>query len=352
MRKLDRHIGLTVLTAMLVVMIVIVFLDTLFGFMAQLDAMRANYQLPEVLRYMLLTTPKRIYDVIPVAALIGCLSGLGSLANHSELVVMRAAGVSLVRIGWSVMKPAIVLMVLGVFLSEYVSPVTEQMAETGRKIARSADGQYTDEGLWHREGNEYMYFNAVEPNGVLYGINIFKFDNNRKIEESIYADRAISQGNHWVLEGVAASKYEGNKVESRIAGTEVWNTGLTTTLLKVVVVKPDDLSISGLYTYVNYLQEQELETGEYKLAMYKKILQPAAIFALVLIGMSFVFGPLRTVSMGLRLFTGVITGVTFMILQNLMGPASLVFGFSPLIAVLVPILICFGVGIVLLRRAG
>lgn len=352
MRKLDRHIGLTVLTAMLVVMIVIVFLDTLFGFMAQLDAMRANYQLPEVLRYMLLTTPKRIYDVIPVAALIGCLSGLGSLANHSELVVMRAAGVSLVRIGWSVMKPAIVLMLLGVFLSEYVSPVTEQMAETGRKIARSADGQYTDEGLWHREGNEYMYFNAVEPNGVLYGINIFKFDDDHKIEESIYADRAISQGNHWVLEGVEASKYEGNKVESRIAGTEVWNTGLTTTLLKVVVVKPDDLSISGLYTYVDYLQEQDLETGEYKLAMYKKMLQPAAIFALVLIGMSFVFGPLRTVSMGLRLFTGVITGVTFMILQNLMGPASLVFGFSPLIAVLVPILICFGVGIVLLRRAG
>ena len=352
MKKLDRHIGLTVLTAMLVVMVVVVFLDSLFGFMAQLDAMRANYQLPEVLRYMLLTMPKRIYDVIPVAALIGCLSGLGSLANHSELVVMRAAGVSLVRIGWSVMKPAIVLMLLGVFLSEYVSPVTEQMAETGRKIARSADGQYTDEGLWHREGSEYMYFNAVEPNGVLYGINIFKFDDDHKIEESIYADRAISQGNHWILEGVETSKYEGNKVESRIAGTEVWNTGLTTTLLKVVVVKPDDLSISGLYTYVNYLQEQELETGEYKLAMYKKMLQPAAIFALVLIGMSFVFGPLRAVSMGLRLFTGVITGVIFMILQNLMGPASLVFGFSPLIAVLVPILICFGVGIILLRRAG
>ena len=352
MKKLDRHVGMTVLTAMLVVMIIVVFLDTLFGFMAQLDAIRANYQLPEVMRYMLLTTPKRIYEVIPVAALIGCLSGLGSLANHSELVVMRAAGVSLMRIGWSVMKPAIVLMLLGLVISEYVSPVTEQMAETGRKIARSADGQYTDEGLWHREGDEYMYFNAVEPNGVLYGINIFKFDDDHKLKESIYADRALSQGNHWVLEGVEASQYYEDKVKTRIAGTEVWETGLTTTLLKVVVVKPDDLSISGLYTYIHYLQDQGLESGEYKLAMYKKVLQPVAIFALVLIGMSFVFGPLRAVSMGLRLFTGVITGVTFMIIQNLMGPASLVFGFSPVVAVLVPILICFGVGAVLLKRAG
>ncbi|WP_281648018.1 LPS export ABC transporter permease LptG [Parendozoicomonas sp. Alg238-R29] len=352
MRKLDRHIGLTVLSAMLVVMIIIVFLDTLFGFMTQLDAMRANYQVPEVIRFMLLTTPQRINNVIPVAALIGCLAGLGSLANHSELVVMRAAGVSLMRIGWSVMKPAIVLMLMGLVLSEYISPVTEQMAQTERKIARSADGQYTDEGLWHREGNEYMYFNAVEPNGVLYGINIFKFDGERRLQESIYADRALSQGSHWLLEGVEASTYGENSVTSRIAGTEIWETGLTTTLLKVVVVKPDDLSISGLLTYVDYLQEQELETGEYKLAMYKKMLQPVAIFALVLIGMSFVFGPLRTVSMGLRLFTGVITGVTFMILQNLMGPASLVFGFSPLIAVLMPILVCFGIGVVLLRRAG
>ena len=352
MRKLDRHIGLTVFTAMMVVMIVILFLDTLFGFMAQLDAMRANYQLPQVLQYMLLTTPKRIYDIIPVTALIGCLAGLGSLANHSELVVMRAAGVSLMRIGWSVMKPAIVMMLIGMVLSEYVSPVTEQMAQSGRKIARSADGKYSDEGQWHREGNSYMYFNAVEPNGVLYGISIFHFDDQRRLLESVYAERAISQGDFWIMENVETSTYTGKKVTTDFERVKRWDTDLTTTLLKVVVVQPDDLSVSGLSTYVDYLERQDLDSGEYKLALYKKVLQPAAIFALVLIGMSFVFGPLRTVSMGLRLFSGVITGVVFMILQNLMGPASLVFGFSPLVAVSLPILACLLIGLLLLRRAG
>ncbi|CAM3752407.1 LPS export ABC transporter permease LptG [Parendozoicomonas haliclonae] len=352
MKKLDRYIGLNVLVSMLVVMVIIVFLDTLFGFMTQLDAMRANYQLPQVMQYMLLTTPKRIYEIIPVSALIGCLVGLGALANHSELIVMRAAGVSLSRIGWAVMKPAIVLMLIGLVLSEYVSPVSEQMAQSLKKITRSADGKYTDEGLWHREGDSYMYFNAVEPNGVLYGISIFRFDEKRQVQETIYAERAINQGNHWMMENVETSTYTDGQVETRVQSTKEWLTDLTTTLLKVVVVKPDDLSMTGLLTYIDYLDKQDLETGEYQLAFYKKVLQPAAIFALVLIGMSFVFGPLRTVPMGLRLFSGVITGVTFMILQNLAGPASLVFGFSPLLAVTLPIGICFVIGVVLLKRAG
>ena len=352
MKILDRHIGVTVLVAMVVVMVVIVFLDTLFGFMSELGAIRANYQLPQVVQYMLLTTPRRIYEIIPVAALIGCLASLGALANNSELVVMRAAGVSLARMGWAVMKPAMVMMLFGLILSEYVAPASEQMAQSLRKIARSANGQYADEGIWHREENSYMYFNAVEPNGVLYGVHIYSFDDRNRINKTVYAQRAISQGDHWLMENVKTSTYGQGRVDTTRASTKRWSTGLTTTLLKVVVVDPDDLSMSGLLTYIGYLHQQELETGEYLLAFYKKVLQPAAIFALVLIGMSFVFGPLRSVSMGLRLFSGVITGVTFMILQNLMGPASLVFGFSPLVAVILPIVVCFVIGVVLLKRAG
>ena len=103
MRKLDRYIGLNVMGAILIVLVVVIFLNGLFAFLDELSSMRANYQLPQVLKYLLLTTPKRIYEVIPMAALIGCLAGLGSMAGHSELLVMRAAGVSLSRIGLAVM---------------------------------------------------------------------------------------------------------------------------------------------------------------------------------------------------------------------------------------------------------
>lgn len=351
MKKLDHYIGLNVLGAMLIVLVVVVFLNSLFVFLDQLNSMRAHYQLPQILKYMVLITPKRIYNAIPIAALIGCLAGLGSMAGHSELIVMRAAGVSLGRIGWAVIKPGLLMIVGGMLIGEYLMPVSEQKAVTQRKIERSIDGRYSDEGVWHREGNSFLFFNAVEPSGVLHGVSRFTFDDKQRLVESSYADRALYQGDYWILQNVKTSHYQGDKVTTTRNLTEDWHAKLTTMLLKVIVVKPDDLSIEGLMTYINYLQDQGLKNGEYVLALWKKILQPLSIFALVLIGMSFVFGPLRSVSMGLRLFAGVVTGVIFMMLQNLMGPASLVYGFSPMVAVLLPIAICFGIGAVLLRRA-
>jgi lipopolysaccharide export system permease protein len=80
-------------------------------------------------------------------------------------------------------------------------------------------------------------------------------------------------------------------------------------------------------------------------------LQPFTIVSLVLIAISFVFGPLRQVTMGYRIFAGVIVGLVFRTLQDLLGPASVVFGFSPFLAVVLPAIICSLIGLWLLRRA-
>lgn len=351
MRKLDRYIAWNVLAAMVLVLVVLVLLESLFFFLAQLDDIRANYKTMNVLVYTVMMMPRKIYEFLPVSALIGCLAGLGSLASSSELVVMRAAGVSLWRMVWAVMKPALLMMVFGSLMGEYVSPVSEQVAETQRRILRSSQGVYSGEGVWHREGNEFMYFNAVEPNGVLYGVSRFVFDDDMHLQESSFAQRAIFQKDHWLLEDITTSRLDGEKFVEEQATILPWETSLTTTLLKVVVVSPDALSISGLKTYTDYLDEQGLDAGEYDLAFWKKALQPLSIFSLVLVGISFVFGPLRSVSMGLRIFSGVITGVVFMIAQNLLGPSSLVFGFPPVLAVLFPVVICVLVGAALLRKA-
>ena len=352
MKKLDRYIGMTVLIAMLSVMLIVVFLDTLFAFMAQLEAVRNDYQLPQVVQYIILTTPKRIYEIIPVASLIGCLLGLGSLANHSELVIIRAAGISLRRISWYVIKPAIVLMVLGLLIGEFVAPVAGQTADSMKKMARSAYASSVDEGLWYREGDSYMYLDVFNSDGILNGLSIYTFDDRKYLKQTVYAKRAVTKGEYWLMEDVEISNYSDDTVESLHKDRQVWQTGLTTELLQVMSANPEDLSMQGLVTYIDYLDNEGFESGEYRLVLYKKLLQPLAIFALVLIGISFVFGPLRSVSMGLRLFSGVATGVIFMIIKNLMGPASLVFGFPPLLAVMMPILLCLGIGVGLLKRAG
>lgn len=351
MRKLDRYIFQNVLGATIIVLLILAFLEALFSFLGQLDDVKGNYHSLDALIYTLLMIPKKLYELIPVSALVGCLVGLGSMASSSELVVMRAAGVSLWRILFAVMKPALVMILAGLLLGEYLAPMTEQVAETRRAIARSADGSYSGEGFWHREGNEFMYFNAVEPNGVLYGVSRYVFDDGMKLQESSFARRGIYQGDHWLLENVTTIRREGEKFAAQESLVEPWDTSLTTTLLKVVVVKPEALPISGLLTYTQYLAAQGLDAGEYDLALWTKVLQPLSIMSLVLVGISFVFGPLRSVSMGLRIFSGVITGIVFMIVQNLMGPSSLVFGFPPALSVLIPILICLLAGAVLLKRA-
>ncbi len=352
MRKLDRYIAGNVLGATLVVLLILVFLEALFSFLGQLDDVQGNYQTLDAAIYTLLLIPKKIYDFIPVSALVGCLAGLGSMAAHSELVVMRAAGVSLWRMVWAVMKPALLMVAVGALLGEYVAPVSEQLAETRKAIARSSDGSYSGSGVWHREGNEFMYFNAVEPNGVLYGVSRYRFDEQLNLVESTFARRAIFQRDQWLLENVRTSRFDGEKYLVEEDLLKPWDTNLTTTLLKVVVIDPDALPVSGLLTYTQYLDQQGLDSGEYDLAFWKKALQPLSIMSLVLVGISFVFGPLRSVSMGLRIFSGVITGVVFMIVQNLLGPSSLVFGFPPVLSVLLPVLLCLILGGLLLRRAG
>ncbi|MFE8069488.1 LPS export ABC transporter permease LptG [Marinobacteraceae bacterium S3BR75-40.1] len=353
MRKLDRYIVKTLAGAMLLVLVVVLSLDLLFGYIAELDETKADYQALEALLFMLYTIPRRIHDYLPLAAFMGALIGMGTLANTSELVVMRAAGVSLRRLVWSAMKPALVLVLVGALLGEYVAPYFERIAQSDKAVARGAAENIADvHGFWHREGRTFMHFNAVQPNGVLHGVTLFKFGEDRWLEKAAFAKRGIYQGDHWLLQDVEQTVLSIDHTERKTFKSLRWDTEISPQVLGVLIIKPENLSISGLYTYAHYLSEQDLNANLYWMAFWKKVLQPLATAVLVLVAISFVFGPLRSVTMGFRVFTGIIVGLLFKYMQDLLGPMSLVFGFDPILATLGPIAVCAVVGAVLLKRAG
>ncbi|WP_152225389.1 LPS export ABC transporter permease LptG [Pseudomonas sp. SCB32] len=355
MRKLDRYIGITVFISILAVLGVILGLAELFAFVDQLGQINDTYTLVDALKFVLLTAPSRAYDMLPMAALIGCLVGLGTLASNSELTIMRAAGVSLQRIVWAVMKPMLVLMCAGILLGEYVVPYTETMAQNDRALAQSGGGvTNSTSGLWHRQGREFIQINVVRSDGVLLGVTRYDFDEARRLQTSSFAKRARFRDNQWVLENVTTTvlHMDEKRSEVREAQYEPWNIQLTPQLLNTVVMEPEALSISGLWSYIHYLEDQGLSANRYWLAFWTKILQPAVTAALVLMAISFIFGPLRSVTLGQRVFTGVLVGFSFRIAQDLLGPSSQVFNFPPLLAVLVPAAICAFLGALLLRRAG
>ncbi|MEZ2746069.1 LPS export ABC transporter permease LptG [Halopseudomonas bauzanensis] len=353
MRLLDRHIGKSIFFSVLTVALIIVGLDLLFAYISELEDLEGDYGAVEALTYIFLTTPRRLYELLPMAALVGCLIGLGTLASNSELTVMRASGVSIGRIMGAVLKPLLVLMVAGVLLGEYVAPYSENMAESRRALAVGSGDAVKSKGLWHREGEDFIHINAVQTNGVLHGITRYRFDDQRELLETSFAQRASVQDEHWLLEEVATTLFDADGT-SRVEQHEQqrWDVGLSPRLLRVVLLDPDVLPLTGIWHYQNYLAEQGLNNSQYWLAFWKKLLQPLTTAALVFVAISFIFGPLRSVTLGQRVFTGVLVGFSFRILQDLLGPSSLVFGFSPLIAVVLPILILVVMGGWLMRRAG
>ena len=353
MVKLDRYIGTSVFFAILAVLGIIVGLALLFAYIDELGDISATYGLLDAGVWVLLTIPRRIYEMLPMAALIGCLIGLGNLASSSELTIMRAAGVSIRRIVWAVMKPMLVIMLAGVLIGEYLAPWSENLAQANRAMAQGGgEAQSSKRGLWHRQGDEFIHINAVQPNGVLLGVTRYQFDAQRNLLSASFARRALFQSDHWQLEDVVTTQLQEQSTAVVNSPSQRWDVELNPQLLGTVVLEPEALSVTGLWRYIHYLADQGLANGRYWLAFWTKILQPLVTAALVLMAISFIFGPLRSVTLGQRVFTGVLVGFVFKIGQDLLGPSSLVFGFPPLLAVLIPAAICALAGLVMLRRAG
>lgn len=352
MKKIKSYIGRSVTGAIAVVLLVIVALDFISELVDQIGKVAGNYTFKEVMIYGLLSIPSSIYDFLPLASLVGCLIGLGLLASTSELTVIRAAGVSVAQIIWAVMRPILGYILLGVFLGEFVTPTTDQYAESRKAIALGHQSALQGQrGVWNREGTEFMHFSAVLPNGKLFGVTRLQFDDQGKLLSSTYVESAIFQENYWFERNGMKTVLGEDKVTTEFFATNVWHSELSPKLLDVLVLAADDLPMKRLYTYASYLERQGQDSQEYQLAFWQKALQPLATASLVMIAISFIFGPLRQVTMGFRIFTGVIVGIVFRTSQDLLGPSSLIFGFPPLVAVMIPILLCGLVGWILLRRS-
>jgi lipopolysaccharide export system permease protein len=351
-RGLSRYIGRTVVMATALVLVVIVGLDAVTAFIDESEDISETYTVWEVLVYVLLTIPGRLYEYTPFAALIGCLVGLGQLANNSELVVMRGAGVSIARLVWIVLKPTLLIALLAFLLGEYVAPRAEQLAQSRRAIALNpGEGVAGRHGLWNREGDTFLHFNALDPEGVVHGVILLQFDQRYRLQSALRATRADYAGDHWMMRQAVKTDFSSWQTTRTRFDTLRWDTAITPELLTMEVVAPDQLPLAELYRYSRYLAQQGLDADDFELAMWRKLLQPLAVASLVLVAISFIFGPLRDGTLGFRIFAGVIVGIVFRTSQDLLGPASLVFGFSPLYAALVPVLLCMGAGLLMLWRA-
>lgn len=350
---LDRYIGRTILNTILMTLFMLVSLSGIIKFVDQLRKVgQGDYSAASAGMYTLLSIPKDIEIFFPMAALLGALLGLGTLATRSELVVMQASGFTRMQIAASVMKTAIPLVLLTMAIGEWVAPQGEQMARNFRAQQMYGGSLLsTQSGLWAKDGSDFIYIQRVSGDKELTGVNIYHFDKQDRLLSVRYAATATFEDNLWRLSQVDESDLSNpNKVTGSQTLTGEWKTNLTPEKLGVVAMNPDSLSISGLHDYSKYLRQSGQESSRYELNMWGKIFAPFSVAVMMLMALSFIFGPLRSVPMGGRVVTGIFFGFVFYVLDQIFGPLSLVYNIPPVIGALLPSILFLLISVYLLLK--
>lgn len=349
---LDLYIARTLLGTVTVTLSVLISLSALIKFVEQLRKVgEGNYDMLAAVVYVLLSLPRDLEQFFPMATLLGGLIGMGLLASNSELVVMQAAGLSRWNLITSAMKSAVVMIIVVMAVGEWVTPVSESRAKELRTEAITGGSLFSSDKLvWAKDGEHFVSIGQVMTKTSLQDISIYRFGESLQLASITHANGGFYDQNGWTLTQVTHTTFSNDSISTDKEPTWRWMSSLSPDKLGIVTVKPEALSIQGLFDYITYRAGNEQDTSRYELALWRKILQPVTVCVMLLMALSFIFGPLRSVTMGARVIMGVLTGFGFFITNEVFGPLSLVYNIPPALGALLPSLLFAAIATALLSR--
>lgn len=354
MNKITLYIGKTILTTIMLVMTLFIGLETIFAMVNELRFVgTGSYSIWQALMFIVLSMPENIAQIFPMAGLVGTLLGLGLLASRSELIVMRSAGMSMQAIIFAVLKLALILVIISWVLGECVAPAVGKFAHRQKAVALSG-GQAlrTVHGTWMREGNDFIHIQSMPESHHLEGITRYQFDSNMVLTKSSFAKEAKYLNNQWTLYDINETQFDDGSTAKLHIDRQTWLSHIDPEILNIVNIKDiDELSLVGLWQTIDYRVKNELDAKPYQLAFWQKIVRPFATLIMMFLAIPFIFGPLRSSTMGLRMLVGVFVGFTFYTFNQLFGPLTLVYPLPPAIGAWLPLFFFFGLGMYLLKRA-
>ncbi len=358
-KRVDRLVAISVLGSLLTVWLVLTGFDAVTQFLRQLGNVgRHGYTLTDAVLYVLVTFPRRAYEMFGNAALIGGLLGLGGLAGSGELTALRAAGLSRLRIAGSAAGVVAVLIVGVVILGETAAPWGDQQAQAIQLRMRSGNlGMGSASGLWARDGNDIINARGTtltQHDGVgevqLSDVRVFTFKPNGQLGRFQWARTATHDGHQWILHDVRSTTLDAQGTHSTTLPDEPWPSSLNPQVLAQSVIRPEYLSMRDLRRNMHYLKSNGESPGRYAVAFWGRALYPLNVLVLVLCAMPFAFGALRSGGMGKRLFIGMLLAIGWYFLQQAMVNFGTVYGMPPLLANLLPAMLLAGVAWLYFRR--
>jgi lipopolysaccharide export system permease protein len=333
MNTLDRYLYRTVLIYAFMALAVLVTLGALFLFISQQsDVGVGNYNAGEALLFTFFNLPEQAFELLPIAAMIGALMGLGNLAAGSELVVTRASGVSVWRTAWPVGLAGLTMALAMYGLGEYVAPPMAQWAKREKSTAKLADISFAgSSGAWVKDGNLILRVQTGEVDQAFGGVSLFELDGNRLKSVKRAARISVAEPGRWRLHDVATTRFTDDRVESEVVPEMTMTSSVNPDFLGLAATDPDLLTLRGLASYIDHLRRNSLGTAAYEISYWSRVARLFAVIVVTLLALPFVFGPLRTTGAGARTVIGVLLGVVFFVITGMVEKGGQLFGANPVL---------------------
>lgn len=339
MKTYVRYLAREIYSAVFFVMLAFLALFAFFDLVAELDDIgRGGYKLHQAILYVLLTLPGRVYELFPIAVLIGTLYSLTLLARHSEITVLRASGLGT---GALLRSLALIgsLFVVGTFVvGEWVAPESERAAQQLRLSATNAVvAQEFRSGLWVRDERNFVNVRTVLPDSSLRGVRMYEFD-ERWVLKSISEARSgvFEAPDTWKLADVVTTEFAPDSTRVLHAAEKRWRSTLSPEVLSVLLVQPERMSLSNLSTYIHHLTENQQRTERFEIAIWKKLVYPLASLVMMALAIPFAYMHDRMGAVSLKVFVGVMIGIAFHALNGLFSNLGVINGWPPVVAAVTP----------------
>ncbi|MBU0655865.1 MAG: LPS export ABC transporter permease LptG [Gammaproteobacteria bacterium] len=353
MSFIERYIWKNVLLSILITWLSLTMLDSFFAFLGELGDVSADtrYGNLQAFLYILMGAPKRLYDYFPTATLIGSLLGLGNLAANSELTAMRAAGISIRQIVLMTMKLGLALVVLVFVLGEWVAPRTEFAASSFKLQMQQKQLAVSEQGLWIKDGQRILNIRKLWSEKRLEGISIYRINlQEGRIDTITRAASADHDGQGWMMRDVQKQTIRADGVTNEKYAELRQDDLVPRQVLTIAAVKPNQLAAKELSEFIQHQRANDLSSSRFEQAFWQHFTIPLSTLVMLVIAAPFVFSFQRNAGAGQRIFIGIIIGISFFLLNRILGNVGLVYGIPPLLSATLPLLLFLAGGLWMLRR--
>lgn len=310
-----------------------------------------SYTVSDALRFVVLTLPAEAYELFAATALLGGVTGLGSLAAHNEIVALWSARISPATLVWLVLRNAAWIALAGVLLGELVVPPLAQRAYRERSVQMSSGAAlHGANGFWMREGDRFLNVRTPMPGGRLRDLYLFDFDAGGRLQRFTHAERADWEGSRWMLRDVT----ERHLGEEGVTVGHLREVALESLLnprrLQALLLPPESLSSPEIWASLRSLRARGENPNRYEHALWKRIVTPFSTVVMIFLSLPFVLGVFDAGHLGRRIVAGALAGIGYQLGTQTLARAGLVYGMSPALTTLLPTLLALACGGWLFRR--